>query len=149
MIRSKCDVLYLLRVKLRGADSVFGRFLLLPDPQRNESDEDDDQQQEEIYESVSILFLCLHRCLSGTSQIPIRNYFKGFGGFCPENTECSQTFQNYATVQVEIMRMDEQAVDLSAGFPQIILQVQQAEQEDQDLACQKPPQISFDPEDWD
>jgi hypothetical protein len=49
----------------------------------------------------------------------------------------------------KIMRMNEQAADLSAGFPQIILQVQQAEQEDQDLACQKPPQISFDPEDWD
>lgn len=44
----------------------------------------------------------------------------------------------------KIMRMNEQAADLSAGFPQIILQVQQAEQEDQDLACQKPPQISHD-----
>ncbi len=96
MIRSKCDVLYLLRVKLRGADRNFGRFLLLPDPQSNKSCEDDDQQQEEIYESVFILFLCLHRCLYGTSQILIRNYFKGFGGFCPANTECSQTFQNYA-----------------------------------------------------
>lgn len=126
MVRPETDILHLLWLKLCGSHSIFKGFLLLPESHEYEDSEKDDQQQEEIYNSVFLFFLCFHRCLYGTSRLYVlsMNHFNGFCQSCPENTKCSQIFQVLSV--------------------QIVFKVYKTEEEGKDLACQKPPQVSFD-----